>query len=78
MAGGGQPPTSLLGAAWKDVGGRDKRGHDTWGISVNLFAAWYKALRRITGHVNPGNSVNNRNIAPNFLVDRIRKVLALS
>jgi hypothetical protein len=37
-----------LGAAWKDVDGRaDPRdkpgdGHDTWGISVNLFAAWYK------------------------------------
>jgi hypothetical protein len=43
MAGEGRPPTSLLGAAWKDVDGRDKRGHDT---SVNLFAAWYYTLIR--------------------------------
>jgi hypothetical protein len=32
---------SLLGAAWKGVDGRDKRGHDTWSTSVNLFAGWY-------------------------------------
>jgi hypothetical protein len=46
MAGEGLPPTSLLGTAWKDVDGRDKRGHDTWGTSVNLFAAWYKSVAR--------------------------------
>jgi hypothetical protein len=45
MAGEGRPPTSLLGAAWKDVDGRDKRGYDTWDTSVNLFAAWYKPFR---------------------------------
>jgi hypothetical protein len=46
MAGEGQPTTSLSGAAWKDVDGRDKRGHDTWGASVNLFAAWYYTGQR--------------------------------
>jgi len=24
--------------------GRDKRGHDTWGTSVNLFA-WYQMIK---------------------------------
>src|ERR1700741_4665535 len=43
MAGEGRPPTSFLDAAWKDMDGRDKHGHDTWGASVNLFAAWYEA-----------------------------------
>jgi len=45
MAGEGRPPTSFLDAAWKDVDGRGKRGHDTWGTSVNLFAAWYNLSR---------------------------------
>jgi hypothetical protein len=27
----GRPAMSSLGAGWKDVDGRDKRGHDTWG-----------------------------------------------
>jgi predicted nucleic acid-binding protein len=44
MAGEGRPTTSLLGAAWKNVDGRDERGHDTRGASVNLFAVWYKSF----------------------------------
>jgi hypothetical protein len=39
MAGEGRPPTSLLGAAWKDVDGRDKRGHDTERNARFCFAA---------------------------------------
>jgi hypothetical protein len=35
---------SLLGAGCKDVDGRDKRGHDTWGACVDLFAAWYQSF----------------------------------
>jgi len=38
MAGAGRPSTSLPGAGWKDVDGRDKRGHDTW---VSRSGGWY-------------------------------------
>ena len=41
MAGAGRPPTSLPGAGWEDVDGRDKRGHDLW---VSLSAGWYNKL----------------------------------
>jgi hypothetical protein len=33
----GQGCHVFLDAAWKDIDGRDKRGHDTWGTSVNRF-----------------------------------------
>jgi hypothetical protein len=41
MAGEGWPSTSFWDAARKDMDGRDKRGHESWGTSVNLSAAWY-------------------------------------
>ena len=41
MAGAGRPPTSLPGAGWEDVDGRDKRGHDTW---VSLSNGWYQSV----------------------------------
>jgi hypothetical protein len=37
----GRAPMSSLGAGREDVDGRDKRGHDTWGACVNLFAGGY-------------------------------------
>ncbi|HUB47721.1 MAG TPA: hypothetical protein VMB73_22310, partial [Acetobacteraceae bacterium] len=41
-----RPPRFLFGAGCKDVDGRDKRGHDTGGASVNLFVAWYYTSQR--------------------------------
>src|ERR1700739_4840833 len=41
--------TSFLDAARKDMDGRDKHGHDTWGTAVNLSADWYKSPVRAAG-----------------------------
>ena len=41
MAGEGRPPTAFAAVRGIVVGGRAKRGHDTW---VNLSAGWDRRL----------------------------------
>ena len=51
MAGEGRPPTTLLVATAKVVGGRAKPGHDTW---VTLSAGWYYATKKGRSLVRAG------------------------
>jgi hypothetical protein len=77
MAAEGRAPVSLLGAGCKDVDGRDKRGRDTWGACVSLFAAWYDlpAIRALLATSTP---TRNRHVNRNPCLDGNRYAAATS